>query len=472
MADNSTQDMPDAGEMIPEEIAPDDEIAGDGTRPDEVSEVPVGDGPDEFVPELQAPEHEIMGDGTRPDVIPEEPVEGVSEEIVPELQAPEHEITGDGTRPDIIPEELVDAPNEAVDPALFVAESAVVGDGTRPDYAQETTTAPEADDEAMQANLAAEVAHDAADSAAQDALEAIAAAKHAAMDAVVAKQDAQSATAEFSRLMGEDASGDGQQPQPDMRTTAELPFAERYRRAIKLDAKTAEYLTYLYLQRRLNYQINYYSARIKDYDKNSYFLFRVGAFVMAFSTLLAALNTAVSSAELQIFIAVLPAMAALIAGFRQLYNWDRQAALYRDTIFNLEESRLILPDLDQLTPEKALEVYPQLVVDAEDAFGREVSQWGQLARGKTSEGQDIDQIKEFARQFNLDVFDDDGNVNEAKLGDLANVVRAASGGPGSPQSRGIDIDFQQVSQDLARGASDASAGEGADASASNQNPAG
>lgn len=338
-------------------------------------------------------------------------------------------IAGDGTRPEAVaetptaPEADPDA-DEALTPEDL--NESIAGDGTRPDTAGETPTAPEADPDAIEAEIIAAAAAEYARTAELEAVEAIAVAGQAAQEALIA--DGQARAAEQDAR----AFHEGTATAPDA-TPDKTPFVEQYRRSIALDAPTAEYLTHLYLRRRLNYQIDYYGKRVKEYDKNSFFLFRAGALIMAFSTFLAAINTAVTSAELNILIAVLPALAALISGFRQLYNWDRQAALYRDTIFDLEESRLLLPDLDQLTAQAALQIYPQLVVSAEKVFEDEVNQWGKIARGKTRDGQEIDQIKEFARQFSLDVFDESGQVDETKLGAIADVVRAASGtGQGNP----------------------------------------
>lgn len=99
-----------------------------------------------------------------------------------------------------------------------------------------------------------------------------------------------------------------------------------------------------------------------------------------------------------------------------------------------------------MTPDKALQIYPEFVASAEDVFKDEVDQWGKIARGKTKQGEDIDRIKEFAKQFNLDVFDETGKVDETKLGAIADVVRAAGGGPGSPQSQRIRVDYPQIEQ--------------------------
>src|SRR5690606_10324704 len=107
------------------------------------------------------------------------------------------------------------------------------------------------------------------------------------------------------------------------------------RTGVALDQRTGEMLARVYLARRIEYQIKYYEQRIRDNDEKSDLFFRLGALVMTASSLFAALNTQSPSAELNVLITALPAVAALIASFRQMYQWERQAALYRDTVFGL-----------------------------------------------------------------------------------------------------------------------------------------
>ncbi|MEQ8676408.1 MAG: SLATT domain-containing protein [Aggregatilineales bacterium] len=200
------------------------------------------------------------------------------------------------------------------------------------------------------------------------------------------------------------------------------------RTSVALDQRTGEMLARVYLARRIEYQIEYYEQRIIDNDKKSDRFFRLGALVMTASSLFAALNTQSPSPELNMLITALPAVAALIASFRQLYQWERQAALYRDTVFGLEEARLLVPDMDQYNARKVFEVFPQLVVASEKVFEDEVNQWGQLARGNEKEDEEFDPLRAVAEQYGLDIFDEDGDVDESRIGQLGEILNAARSG--------------------------------------------
>lgn len=217
---------------------------------------------------------------------------------------------------------------------------------------------------------------------------------------------------------------------PETALSTEVMLEERnQRRAAPLDDQTAHLLTRIYLSRRVNYQIQFYQSRIREFDTNSDQMFRLGALVMSLSSLAAAISLQADSATLRLLTALLPAIAALIASFRQLYQWERQAGIYRDTILGLEEARLILPDLDVLDPSTSRQVYPDLVKRAEQVFKDEVNQWGQVAGGKTEDGEDIDAIKAIAEELNLDVFDENGNIDEEKLGLLRDIMAASQDSP-------------------------------------------
>lgn len=198
--------------------------------------------------------------------------------------------------------------------------------------------------------------------------------------------------------------------------------------SVALDQRTGEMLARVYLARRIEYQIDYYEKRIRENEDKSDLFFRLGALVMTASSLFAALNTQSPSAELNMLITALPAVAALIASFRQLYQWERQAALYRDTVFGLEEARLLVPDMDQYNPRKVFEVFPQLVIASEKVFEDEVNQWGQLARGNEKEDEDFDPLRAVAEQYGLDIFDEDGDVDESRIGQLGEILTAARSG--------------------------------------------
>lgn len=221
----------------------------------------------------------------------------------------------------------------------------------------------------------------------------------------------------------------------DANTQQAMPDEKVQRSAAPLDAKTADLLTRMYLARRLDYQISFYQSRIREFDKNADMMFRWGAFVMALSSLIAAINLGADEGGIAPFLrlltALLPALAALIASFQQLYQWERQAGIYRDSILGLEEARLIVPDLDELTPEKSLNVYDALIERAEQVFRAEVNQWGQITRDEKEDSSEEDVMRAFAEQFNLDVFKKDGTLDPDKMGHLRGILGASQGPVGT-----------------------------------------
>ncbi|MCU0500025.1 MAG: SLATT domain-containing protein [Anaerolineae bacterium] len=215
-------------------------------------------------------------------------------------------------------------------------------------------------------------------------------------------------------------------------TKNKLRNADQRRRGARLDAATADVLLRLYLARRVEYQLGYYNSISKEADGNSELMFKLGALLMTASSLLAAFGTMATGPDapewtqsLRLLTALLPAFAALIGSFTQLYQWDRQSALYRDSILGLERARLLSPDLDEVDPSTALKVFPELVKSVEAVFQDEVNQWGQIALGKDQDGEDIDPVREFAEQFNLDIYDENGQVDEAKLGPLRAILESS-----------------------------------------------
>ncbi len=191
-----------------------------------------------------------------------------------------------------------------------------------------------------------------------------------------------------------------------------------------LDNQTSAVLTRIYLERRLKYQQDYYRAKEREYLDSSDVAFRAGAIIMSITSVLAAVginDTAPTS--LRLLTAILPAAAALVASFRSLYQWDQQAQLFKDTALGLERAKLVLPDLDQVDTEIAAKVFPELVATTELVFEDEVSQWGQIALGDEDKASESDaNIEAFAREYGLDVFDADGNLDKAKIGSFKDIL--------------------------------------------------
>jgi len=207
--------------------------------------------------------------------------------------------------------------------------------------------------------------------------------------------------------------------------------------AIPLDEQTADLLLRMYLSRRLDYQIEFYQSRIREYDDNSDLMFRLGALVMSLSSLFAALSLQGDDAFLRLMTAILPAFAALLASFQQLYQWERQAGIYRDTVLGLSEAQLVIPDKDMWKRTTAIELYGDLVKRAETVFKEEVSQWGQVAIGNAEEESKQEAVRTFAEDYGLDIFNPDGTIDEEKIGMLQGILEA---GVSTPDSQ-INIDF-------------------------------
>ena len=138
----------------------------------------------------------------------------------------------------------------------------------------------------------------------------------------------------------------------------------------------------IYTEKRIDAQGNFYKSRIKENNKNADFTFATGAFVMTVSSLVATVSASIQdpfwTPTLTVLSAMLPAFAALLASFRQLYGWERQASIYRDALLGLERVRLLAPDNDRISAADLRQIYPKLVTESETVFTGEVSQWGQF----------------------------------------------------------------------------------------------
>lgn len=146
----------------------------------------------------------------------------------------------------------------------------------------------------------------------------------------------------------------------------------------------------LYIEKRLKSQADFYESRIRENQKNSDFTFNVATLIMTVSSLCATISASIDNDNglvnlLTVASAVLPAFAALLAAFRQLYGWDRQVLIYRDTLLGLERSNLLVPDDDRLSRADIMDIFPKLVMASEDVFAGEAAQWGQFVLAKPEE---------------------------------------------------------------------------------------
>jgi hypothetical protein len=158
-----------------------------------------------------------------------------------------------------------------------------------------------------------------------------------------------------------------------------------------------EFLFKLYLQKRLGSQTSFYDSRVRENELNSNFTFTAATLVMTLSSLFATIGASDpggSTRWLVFLSAVLPAFAALLAGFRQLYGWDRQVAIYRSAKLGLERAALIVPDNDLISESDIADVYPRLISSTEMVLTNEVNQWGQFLLDKEKQNeQQVDRVE-------------------------------------------------------------------------------
>ncbi|MBL8157048.1 MAG: DUF4231 domain-containing protein, partial [Anaerolineae bacterium] len=144
--------------------------------------------------------------------------------------------------------------------------------------------------------------------------------------------------------------------------------------------RDTELLYKIYMEKRLQSQISFYESRIRENQLNADFTFTLGTIVMAASSFIAAISASGNTPILSLFAVILPAAAAVLASFRQIYGWERQINLYRDALMGLERVKLLAPDNDRMQFSDLMEIYPRLVESGEKVFTAEVSQWGQFVQ--------------------------------------------------------------------------------------------
>jgi SMODS and SLOG-associating 2TM effector domain 1 len=148
----------------------------------------------------------------------------------------------------------------------------------------------------------------------------------------------------------------------------------------QLDSSDVDVLYKIYMEMRLEAQSGFYESRIRENQLNADFTFTLGAAVMTLASLVATISATGNSPALSVLAAILPAFAALLASFRQLYGWERQTSIYRDALMGLERIKLMAPDNERLVKADLTDIYPQLVASGEAVFTGEVNQWGQFVQ--------------------------------------------------------------------------------------------
>ncbi|MEZ4668146.1 MAG: SLATT domain-containing protein [Anaerolineae bacterium] len=154
------------------------------------------------------------------------------------------------------------------------------------------------------------------------------------------------------------------------------------------EAPDVDVLYKIYMDMRLEAQSKFYESRIRENQINADFTFTLGAIVMFLSSLVATISASGHSPVLSLLAAILPAFAALLASFRQLYGWERQTAIYRDALMGLERIKLLTSDNQAMDPVELAHVYPKLVSGGERVFTGEVNQWGQFVQSNKQSDED------------------------------------------------------------------------------------
>lgn len=143
----------------------------------------------------------------------------------------------------------------------------------------------------------------------------------------------------------------------------------------------AKLRTQLYVRQRIRHQQKFYQNRVREFQFNSSAMLVVSAVLMFVSSIVSVWSISSNSPGLALCSAVLPAIAGVVAAFRSLYQWERQAMLYEDVQLSLEEACIELPDEDYPTILPASEyasALPRVVDKGEQAFQNEAAQWGQV----------------------------------------------------------------------------------------------
>lgn len=180
-----------------------------------------------------------------------------------------------------------------------------------------------------------------------------------------------------------------------------------------------EVLYRIYMEKRLASQAAFYESRVRENQSNADFTFVLTTVIMALSAFVATISAFGNSPFLSLLSAILPAFAALLAAFRQLYGWERQISIYRDAMLGLERVKLLTPDKDRMALADLSSVYPKLVSSGESVFTGEVNQWGQFVQSAEKEGETTDE-----RATNLMI----GSLplTEAQLDTLRKIINAGT----------------------------------------------
>jgi hypothetical protein len=142
-----------------------------------------------------------------------------------------------------------------------------------------------------------------------------------------------------------------------------------------LSEEEAVLRTRIYQHQRLENQKVYYRSRIEEFRLNSGCMLYSSALLMGLSTTISLLSISSDDAFWMLITAILPAIAAALAAFRAVYQWERQMSLYEDSLLELRRAGNIIVGVQ---PEDYEKVLPSLVRRSESVFQNEAGQWGQI----------------------------------------------------------------------------------------------
>jgi hypothetical protein len=135
-----------------------------------------------------------------------------------------------------------------------------------------------------------------------------------------------------------------------------------------------EFLTYIYRERRLQKQVGWYRTRKREFEYNSDFAMLVSAVLVSTTGIFGGLAGLTNNPILFIIPTALPALAAALAAFHQVYGWDRQRRVYDDTIAQLRGAAVNISQGEGATRKAN---FLNAIQKSEEVFAAESDQWGQ-----------------------------------------------------------------------------------------------
>ncbi len=155
-----------------------------------------------------------------------------------------------------------------------------------------------------------------------------------------------------------------------------------------IETRSADELRFLMgvcLKQRYGEQVAFYTDRKNENEQNSSFTFMFSTFFMFCASLSAFINLSTGVPFWSLIATVLPSFASLLSSFDQIYDWERQAGLYRDAHDGLQDASLQYQSLeDNLNVVDLKESYQALarwLLESEKVLAAEADQWGQLTPG-------------------------------------------------------------------------------------------